>query len=113
MTNVRDTAVGATRNCPHCRAQILASSSVCPACRHHLRFGGKLSDAVAVPDLVPLRVSGTVRHDKTGPSWEYSVVVSVRNAKGEEVTRHVVGVGALPPGDERTFTLAVEVFTGR
>lgn len=37
-------------------------------------------------------------------------MISVRNERGEEVTRQVVGVGALQPGEERTFTFAVEVF---
>lgn len=37
-------------------------------------------------------------------------MVSIRNDRGEEVTRQVVGVGALQPGEGRTFTFAVEVF---
>jgi hypothetical protein len=86
---------------------------VCPACRHHVRFGagGKLG-TVRPPDVVPLRVEGTVRHGGGPDAWEYSIVVTVRNAKGEELSRQVVGVGPLVPGDERTFTLAVEAFTG-
>jgi hypothetical protein len=36
-------------------------------------------------------------------------VVSITNERGEE-TRHVVGVGAIQPGEERKFTVAVEVF---
>ncbi len=39
------------------------------------------------------------------------MMVSVKNERGEEVTRQVVGVGALQPGEGRTFTFAVEVFT--
>lgn len=113
MTGVRAAAPGATRSCPHCRTTILESAVVCPACRHHVRFGagGKLG-TVREPDLVPLRVEGTVRHGGGAQPWEYSVVVTVRNARGEEVSRQVVGVGPLPPGEERTFTLAVEAFTG-
>lgn len=38
------------------------------------------------------------------------MVLSIRNGRGEEVTRQVVGVGALNPDDQRIFTLAVEVF---
>ena len=34
----------------------------------------------------------------------------IRNDRGEETNRQVVGVGALRPGDARTFTFAVEVF---
>ncbi|MEY4931695.1 MAG: hypothetical protein RLZZ403_15, partial [Pseudomonadota bacterium] len=43
---------------------------------------------------------------------EYSVVISVRNERGEEIARKVVGVGAIDKGEQRTFTLAVEVFKG-
>ncbi len=112
MTGTREAITGATRTCPHCRSTILESAVVCPGCRHHVRFGagGKLG-TVRSPDVVPLRVEGTVRHDGGARAWEYSVVVSVRNAKGEEVSRQVVGVGPLVPGDERTFALSVEVFT--
>jgi hypothetical protein len=38
-------------------------------------------------------------------------MITVRNERGEEVSRQVVGVGAIEPDEERTFTLAVEVFT--
>jgi hypothetical protein len=34
----------------------------------------------------------------------------VLNERGEEVTRQVMAVGALAPGTERTFALAVEVY---
>jgi hypothetical protein len=37
--------------------------------------------------------------------------VSIKNDRGDEVARQVVGVGALEPGEARTFTFAVEVFT--
>jgi hypothetical protein len=62
---------------------------------------------------VALSVEGTIRHPAGAPPWEYAVVVAIRNAKGEEVARQVVGVGALQPSDERTFSLAVEVFKPR
>jgi len=38
------------------------------------------------------------------------MVVSIRNERGEEVARQIVGVGALVASETRTFTLAVEVF---
>jgi len=38
-------------------------------------------------------------------------MLSIRNDKGEEITRQMVSVGALQPEEERTFTLSVEVFT--
>jgi len=105
----RPGATGATRTCPHCKATILDSASVCPGCRGHLRFDSAIVQQ-AVPNVTPLRVEGTIRQPTDGPPWEYSVVLSIRDARGEEVTRQVVGVGALNPGDERTFALAVEVF---
>jgi hypothetical protein len=102
-------APGTTRICPHCRSEILESASICPACRHHLRFDPKAVER-PLPSSTPLRVEGTIRHPPGGEQWEYSVSVSIRNGRGEEVTRQVVGVGALPPGEQRTFSLAVEVF---
>jgi hypothetical protein len=55
-----------------------------------------------------LRVEGTIRHGQTEASLEYSVSVQVRDAQGVIVARHVVGVGAIHPGDTRTFALHVE-----
>lgn len=37
------------------------------------------------------------------------MVLSIRNDRGEEINRHVVGVGALNPDEYRTFTVAVAV----
>ena len=110
MSTVRQSAPGAIRICPHCRTAVLESAVVCPACRHHLRFdpGGQPR---ALPSFLPLRVEGTIRHPSVGESWEYSVLLSIRNDRGEEISRQIVGVGALHPAEQRTFTLAVEVFT--
>jgi hypothetical protein len=55
-------------------------------------------------------VDGAIRHPNVGEAWEYSVTISIRNDKGEEVSRQVVGVGALQPGDGGWFTFAVDVF---
>jgi hypothetical protein len=104
--------VGRTRVCPHCKATILESAPICPQCRHHLKFGA----AAAVPadqqeGFSALRVEGTVQHPERGGDWEYSVVLSIRNERGEELSRQVVGVGALRPAESRTFTLSVEVMT--
>jgi hypothetical protein len=71
---------------------------------------GASADAV-VPTFSPLRVEGSIRHPRVGEAWEYVVMVSITNDRGEEVTRQVVGVGAIPPGEQRKFTFAVEVFT--
>lgn len=107
MSAVRPGTAGATRHCPHCKATILESASICPACRGHLRFEqGPAQNALATP----LRVEGTIRQTATDGSAEYSMVLSIRNERGEEITRQVVGVGALKPNEQRTFTLAVELF---
>ncbi len=111
MSTVRQMAPGTTRTCPHCRSTILESASVCPACRHHLRFepgAEKRSEST----FTPLKVEGTIHHPASGEAWEYSVVVAIRNDRGEQVARQVIGVGALHPGDQRTFSLEVEVFPG-
>ena len=110
MSTVRRTPAGATRTCPHCRAVILQSTSVCPSCRKHLRFAPGAGGGAAVPTFSPLRVEGSIRHPKVGEAWEYAVTVSITNERGEEVTRQIVGVGAIQPGDQRKFTFAVEVF---
>ncbi len=108
MSVVRPGTAGATRHCPHCKATILESASVCPACRGHLRFeAGAAQNALATP----LRVEGTIRQNATDGTAEYSMVLSIRNERGEEITRQVVGVGALKPDEQRTFTLAVELFS--
>ena len=112
--NGRLAAPGRTRTCPHCKADILASASICPGCRHHLRFDpGALLDRRAQPSFSALRVEGTIRNPETSEAWEYSVVVSIRNERGEEVARKVVGVGALSPSEFRNVTLSVDVFASR
>jgi hypothetical protein len=99
---------GKTRTCPHCKATILESAMVCPGCQHHLRFDPAAQRML--PAATPLKVEGTIRHPPGGDVWEYSIVLSVRNGRGEELTRQVVGVGALAPEDVRSFSLAVELF---
>jgi hypothetical protein len=89
---------------------ILQSTSVCPSCRKHLRFVPGTGGGVTAPTFCPLRVEGAIRHPNSGEAWEYAVVISITNDRGEEVTRQVVGVGAIPPGEQRKFTFAVEVF---
>ncbi len=113
MSTVRQGAPGTTRVCPHCRTTILESAAVCPSCKHHLRSSASGSPATEreAPGLTALKVQGTIRHPSVGESWEYSVLISIKNDRGEEIARQVVGVGALHPAETRTFTLAVEVFT--
>src|SRR5205085_6704238 len=100
---------GATRECPHCREVILLSASVCPACRHYLRFDApSAADAADSGNFTALRIDGSIRHPADGDPWEYTVVVSIRNDRDEEVAHKLIGVGALNPNEQRTFTLSVE-----
>lgn len=109
MSVMRQGTPGATRTCPHCKATILESANVCPACRHHLRFDSEGLHPPAARSS-PLRVEGTIRQPDSDTAWEYSMVLSIRNESGDEIARQVIGVGALLPGEERTFTVSVEAF---
>jgi hypothetical protein len=108
MNTTRSVSPGKSRRCPHCRSEILESASVCPICRHHLRFG----KAAELPGkrFSALHVEGTLRHPADEDPWEYSVVIAVRNLKGEEVARHVVSIGSLHGSDARMIDLSVDVF---
>jgi hypothetical protein len=55
-------------------------------------------------------VEGSIRHPNAGEAWEYAVMVTIVNDRGVEMTRQIVGVGAIKPGEQRKFTVAVEVF---
>ncbi len=113
MSTGRFAAPGKTRICPHCKATILDSASVCPACQHHLRFDpAAQAERRAQATVVPLKVEGTLRHPDGAEPWEYSVVIVIRSGSGEEIARKVVGVGALDKGEKRSFALSVEVFKG-
>ncbi len=109
MTAPRAGGGAATRTCPHCRETILESAAVCPACKHHLRFGGPAQAVAALPGTItPLKVEGSIRNPNGG-NWEYSMVLTIRNERGEEVARKLVGVGAMQANEERTFSLCVEL----
>jgi hypothetical protein len=109
MSNGRVVTPGKTRSCPHCKATILESAAVCPGCQHHLRFD-PAATSHRTPARTPLRVEGTIRPTPEGGPCEYSVVLAIRNARGQEISRQVVGVGVIQPAEERTFALTVEVF---
>jgi hypothetical protein len=116
VSNLRPGGPGATRACPHCRETILESASVCPACRHYLRIDAGAVDAAEatlVPALVPLRIEGSIRHPADGEPWEYTVVVSIRNDRGEEIAHKLIGVGALDPNEQCTFTMSVEAVVAK
>ncbi len=110
MSNAVQETPGKARACPHCKATILESASICPACRHYVRSDARDAQR-ALPSFSPLRVEGTIRHPAIGEPWEYSVLLTIHDERGKELARHVVGIGALHPTEQRTFVLAVEVFT--
>jgi hypothetical protein len=110
MSNGSGGAAAKTRTCPHCRATILQSASVCPICRKSLRWEPHTAKHKP-PGFSALHVEGAIKHPESGENWEYMVLVTVKNEKGEEINRHMVDVGALGPGDRRTFDLSVEVYT--
>src|SRR5262245_11960751 len=106
--NVRVGTPGKTRTCPHCKTTILESSKVCPGCNHHLRFDPNASaEKRAQSTFSALKVEGAFRNPENVDSWEYSVVVAIRNDRGEEVARKVVNVGALDPLEGRSVTLSI------
>jgi len=77
---------------------------------HHLRFDQEAARR-QVSATSALRVDGVIRHPPLEDPWEYFVTISVRNERGEEVTRQVVGVGVLQNAEKRTFALSVEVMS--
>lgn len=115
MSNIRPGSPGATRACPHCKETILESASVCPACKHHVRFAGVASGsgpgaaAVESPAITALKIEGSIKQPADVSAWEYSVVVTIKNDQGKEIGRRLIGVGAMAPEELRTFTLSVEV----
>lgn len=110
MAATHAAAAGATRACPHCRELILESAEVCPACHHRLRYGAQAGGLVAPAALTPLRVEGSFRNPASeGGAWEYWMVLTIRDERGEEIARKLVGVGAMHPGEQRSFSLSVEM----
>jgi hypothetical protein len=108
----RPSPTGKTRTCPHCKAVILESLSICPGCMHHLRFDSEAAKR-QVAATSALKVEAIIRHPPIEDTWEYYVTISIRNDRGEEVDRQVVNVGALQGAEKRTFTLSVEVLPPR
>lgn len=114
MSTARPGNLGATRVCPHCKATVLENSAVCPGCRHHLRFNTGVSpQTVAEEGYCALDVDGTIRHKVNTEPCEYCVVLDVRNERGEQVVRQVVGVGVLQAGESRRLHVAVDMLPVR
>ena len=108
MSNGGQGTAGKTRTCPHCRATILQSATACPICRKSLRWEPHTA-RYKVPGFSALAVEGKIQHPGNEPAWEYTMLLSIRNEKGEEIARQMVGVGTLNPNEQRTFSLSVEV----
>ena len=83
------------------------------ACRKFLRFDDASAEEAQEPALTPLSIEGSIRHPADGEPWEYTVVVSIRNDRGEETARKLIGVGAMSANEQRTFTLSVEVVSAK
>jgi hypothetical protein len=113
MSLIRSGSPGATRVCPHCKATVLESASVCPGCKHHLRFGGTNHALEAGEGYCALSVDGTIAHTKASEPCEYCVVLDVRDDRGEQLTRQVVGVGVLQTGERRRLNVTVEMLPVR
>src|SRR5215475_4237078 len=102
--------VGEAWNCPHCGERILRSAITCPACRRHLRFDAvSAARPVVRSTLCPLNVEGTIRHSGNAALSEYSVIIEVREDRGDLIARRIVDVGALQPGQARRVTLRIEM----
>jgi hypothetical protein len=101
--------VGETRRCPHCRQQVLVSASICPGCQRRLRVDADARGGPQRPAVCPLSVEGLIRPPGAGEDCEYTVVVEILDEQGAVVTRRVVGVGAVRPGETRRVAFRVEV----
>jgi hypothetical protein len=112
MSVARQGTLGATRVCPHCKATVLQSANICPGCQHHLRFNTVNAEPQAQA-LSAMRIEGSINHADRGESCEYCVVIAITNEKGEKLARHVVGVGALQPGERHKYSFSVELMPVR
>lgn len=113
MSLIRSGAPGTTRVCPHCKATVLESAAVCPGCRHHLRFGGAGQVLDAGEGYCALSVDGTIAHTQASEPCEYCVVLDVKDDRGQQLTRQVVGVGVLQVGELRRLNVSVEMLPVR
>ena len=113
MSLLRSGSPGATRVCPHCKATVLESAAVCPGCRHHLRFGSPGQSVEAPESYCALSVDGTIAHTQAAEPCEYCIVLDVRDERGTQLTRQVVGVGVLQSGERRRLNVSVEMLPVR
>ena len=111
MSAARQGSLGATRVCPHCKATVLASASICPGCQHHLRFNVAAAEQQSA-GRPAMRIEGTIAQ-AGAEACEYCVIVSISNGRGEKISRQVVGVGALAPGERHSYSFSVDVMPAR
>jgi hypothetical protein len=107
MSSLRSGSPGATRVCPHCKATVLETAAICPGCRHHLRFSADANDAAADQGYCALNVDGSIAHKVSSEPCEYFVVLEIRDERGQQLARQVVGVGVLQPGEQRRLNVSV------
>ena len=107
MNSLRSTTAGETRSCPHCQETILKSSTICPACQHHLQFGAIRKGTSSV--FYPLHIEGKIEQPSGEKPSEYTVVVEIHGHCGEVISRRVLAVGTLLARQARTFSIRVEV----
>ena len=112
MAVARQSTLGGTRVCPHCKATVLQSANICPGCQHHLRFNTVNAEPES-KGIPALRIEGTIQHPVRDEQCEYCVVVSITNERGEKVARQVVGVGALQPGERHRYSFSVDLIPTR
>jgi hypothetical protein len=111
MSVARQGPVGATRICPHCKATVLMSANICPGCQHHLRFNAAAAEPQSA-GIPAMRLVGTIEHAGSD-ECEYCVVIAISNERGEKITRQVVGVGALQPGERHAYSFSVDLMPAR
>jgi hypothetical protein len=107
MSSLRSGTPGATRVCPHCKATVLETAAICPGCRHHLRFSAEAAQAGPDEGYCALSVDGSISHKVSTEPCEYFVVLDIRNERGEQLARQVIGVGVLQAGEVRRLNVSV------
>ena len=66
-------------------------------------------DKAGAPVMKPTwRIEGNFGAEPPNDPMEYSMIISVRDERNEEIARHVVNVGQIQGNERRTFTLSIE-----
>ena len=111
MSAARPGTPGATRTCPHCKTTILESASVCPACRHHLRFDEAAQSRARRRRSSRCASKARSRHRRGDTALEYSVVLTIRTtAARKSRARSSAWVRSAPTRSARSLWVeAVEI----